>query len=80
MKDPQRFFSLIHYGFSGAALGLLGGLILAIVIYGILYLAAYLIGGVTEMPIEFVLFMGMGWGSLLGAVFSSILGLKVAKK
>ena len=78
MHDPQKFFSLVQYGFSGAALGLLGGLLLAIVIYAILLLANHLVGagGAESIPVQMVLFMGMGWGAVLGGIFGGLMRLK----
>ena len=78
MHEPKHFFSLVQHGFSGAVLGLFGGLILAIVVSAILMLATRISGssGDASMPMQMVLLMGMGWGSVLGAIFGSLMRLK----
>lgn len=74
----NSFAPIASAGFFGGAVGLVGGLVLSIVIYGILIVTSIVSGAsVNEMPpAQFVLFLGMGCGSLVGAIFGAASGMK----
>jgi len=77
MKSP--FQLVARQGLFGAIVGLFGGLILAIVIYAILMLSEVILGSGNmngEFPAQFVLMLGMGWGTVLGAIFGAVTAMK----
>ena len=77
MNSP--FYNVAKQGTIGAVYGLVGGLVLSLVIYGILVLSALVFdpeGFIQGFPPQMVLLMGMGWGTVVGAIFGAITGLR----
>lgn len=73
-KNHDPFAPVMHHGIGGAVYGLIAGLVLGLGIQGIMM---FLMGpgGDLEFP-QVAPFLGMGFGSLIGAVLGGIAGLK----
>lgn len=77
----SQFCSVAKQGMLGALYGLVGGLVLGLVIYGVLVLSALVFASasesfIQEFPPQIILMLSMGWGAVLGAIFGGLTGLK----
>lgn len=73
----KKLIYLIKTSLITAVIGLFSGLLLGIVIWSIMSLLSS--GGPfnnRDFPIEFITFFGMSFGTIIGAVFGGMVGLK----
>lgn len=73
IKDP--FLRVIVHGFLGALAGLIAGLILGMLIAWLGNTFADIGEGVDDVY-EIALFLGMGFGSVIGGLFGGTVGLR----
>lgn len=74
INHPDSFFRMAINAVVGAFLGLLFGLLIGLVILFIGGLIPPFVG--SEGPHQIAPFLGMGFGSFVGAIFGGIVGLK----
>ena len=72
-KQMSPFLNMLREAVGGAIAGLIAGLILGLAIK---YIAIIILPEMFEGPEIFAPFMGMGLGTLVGAILSGFAGLK----
>lgn len=74
LNHPNPFVQMTAHAFAGALLGLIGGLVLGLVIQGI---SNFMIPtDLGDGPWQVAPFLGMGFGSVIGALLGGLVGIK----
>lgn len=74
MNHSDPFIRMTMYAFTGAALGLVGGLVLGFIIQ---FISSFLISeNLGDGPWQVAPFLGMGFGSVIGAVLGGLVGIR----
>ncbi len=76
----SSFFKVMFGGIIGALCGVVGGLLIASMIHGILFLlfSSHILLTTNQPPVEAILFIGMGLGAAIGGIFGALISLKKA--
>lgn len=73
-KQQDRLMPVVHHAIGGAVFGLIAGLVLGLAIQAISWFLLPV--DMSEGPHIIAPFLGMGFGSMLGAIFGGMAGLK----
>lgn len=76
LNHPNPFVNMVMHAFLGAILGLVGGLVLGLIIQGVNGLIITPAMGSDDGPWQVAPFLGMSFGSAIGAVLGGLFSSK----